>query len=56
LFYVRIEADEDRSARVVPTERGRAKADEARPLWVRAQRCFEGKVVRKESPCSARDF
>jgi len=51
-----MEAGGDRRARVVLTERGSAKADEARPLWVRAQRCFEGKVARKESPCSARDF
>jgi len=39
-----VEAGEDRRARVVLTERGRAKADEARPLWVRAQRRFEDKV------------
>jgi hypothetical protein len=37
------------AAHVVLTERGRAKADEARPLWVRAQRRFEGKVGAAEA-------
>jgi hypothetical protein len=43
LLYVRIEADEDRRSRVVLTERGRAKANEARPLLVGLSAVSEAK-------------